>query len=103
MPIMSGRNAVLLAILAGLAGFEAGAAWEHAPIGRWLARTNAERLHRELQRPHARRAPSVVGASESISNRSPLRHGACLCSQSAVARHRMGVEGEADHAKRRAC
>lgn len=31
------------------------------------------------------------------------RLGSCFCSRSACARRRMGVEGEADHAKRRAC
>jgi hypothetical protein len=41
-PIVRERTAALLASLPGLlVGFEAGAAWAHAPVGHWLARTKS--------------------------------------------------------------
>ena len=65
--------------------------------------THAERLHRKLQRPAARRIASVVGASVSISVSSSAPSWGHASVRGRQCGRRMGFEGEADHAKRRAC
>ncbi|EAQ10401.1 Integrase, catalytic domain [Rhodobacterales bacterium HTCC2654] len=67
--------------------------------------TLAERLRRELQRMPEGRVSSVIGACSSSVIGFGSVVGSCFCPRSARprARRMLAVEGEADHAKRRAC